>query len=173
MMHPLQMWPVIGYFTFLAFAGPGYLPIIGPVPLRLQAPATNRTAVLPPLLLRDPEPTNAPPTAPAISKETVEVSTNSPPPAKPLLSVATATNLPPPAASLQGLFSTGSLGGISDINNTMVTPQMLVPFFQPKMGSNSVPVSIIMTNLSFSPPAPYTPPPSTATYDSPAAKPTP
>ncbi len=168
MMQPLRMWPALGYFMALAtVAGPGYLQVLGPTPLRIQPLVPPVRAILPPLLMKDPEPTNALAKALAAAEAPPIVTTNRSVEPKP--PVVTATNTPSilSVTNAQGLVIADPLAGLTNVNDTMITPQMFLPFFQQKMGtngSNTVSTFILATNLNFAPPTPFTGPPSTATY---------
>lgn len=150
-----------------AVAGPGYLQVLGPTPLRIQPSVQPVRAVLPPLLMRDPEPTNFLAKAVALVETPPLVSTNRTVEAKPAVVAATNTPSVLSVTNAQGLAIADPLAGLTNVNDTMITPQMFFPFFQQKTGtngSNAVPTFVLATNLNFAPPTPFTGPPSTATY---------
>jgi hypothetical protein len=156
----------------LIAASPGYLPSIGPAPLRFQG--SDKTAakfVLPPLDMGAPtngaSPVNAQSHNQANSQQRPATSND----IMGLLS-------PPPIAdsnpnSITATAISAGMGGMSaapiDLTpNTQITAQMLVPFFSAKGATGQVNSIIIATNISFMPPA-MAQPASSATYSSPNA----
>jgi hypothetical protein len=137
---------IIGSIGFAVLAAisfgakpPGYLPRIGPAPLRFQPPAKSPelTVALPPLVMCDPPP------------EKHEVMTND------AVTVEAPVQTPPPPV----VVGPAPVRAQPDF-----TPQMLMPFFT-NHGTNQAPQ--MMVPFEFIPPAatPTIPaPPSKATY---------
>jgi hypothetical protein len=150
----------------VAVSAVGYLRVVGPSPLRFETSA-EYTATLPPLSLSeplDPEPsagsTNAPPDKPTAAPpvtstpQPLRVISSSPP-----VTAPTPLPLPTEAArpeSAPNPFSPGP-------DNSSLTPQMLIQFFQQAGRTNHVGTSIV-TPLNFTPPPTAAAPSSTATY---------
>jgi hypothetical protein len=151
---------VCAWVAGLLLAWPGaslaaYLPMIGPVPLRFEAPTHLPTASPLPLVQDSvPEPeTNVtaavpPPNthaAPA-QPESIVIVAKSPDPAD-------ATNAPP--------------AFIGPIDASLVTPQMMMHFFQLKSGDTNGPNTDVVLPFAFTPPVPAPRPPSKASYFTP------
>ena len=141
-----------------AAAAPGYLPVVGPSPLRFEVPKSppKTNTVLPPL-------------------PTVEVltGTNLPPE-----NGAALTPFPDPPASVSSNASALSLVIVIQTNAPALpapellplAPQMFMPYFTRNVGTNGGAVAVPLT---FLPPAPLGPPPSsTASYEVTPANPT-
>jgi len=172
-MPALSRWfsPIGGLAVALcATASPGYLPTVGPAPLRFETPAPLATVpvVLPPLVFIEPRPaagtnetvasaspTNGPNT------EAAEVMTPGPAeipilasPLGPLVPIGVPTN--PPAAPF---------------DTEVVAPQMLLRYFMHPVGTNSAAISAFAP-VGFVPPQPLAPPSSSATFETtPPARP--
>ena len=148
----------------VTFAGSsGYLAKVGPVPLRFQTNISNDArVVLPPL--RTDDSSSLPPASeekdtsadPAIestaTRPAVATENSSPVLVDPLNQVS--TNSVPPAS------------GINNETNAVISPQMLLRFFQPS-GSGARAEAVVVVPPVFSPPRPVTPVSSSATYTSP------
>jgi hypothetical protein len=151
-------WAAVGaVFAGLAcgvLAAPGYLPVIGPVPLRYRPaaqPATNLVFIpLPP-----PDPPSTPPDlapAPPARPAAADTDTRKTPPAEPA-----------PSATLTNMVSSDPAGqnGVSSASAPLISPQMLLRYFnRPTNGATGG----IIAPVDFAPPAPATRPSSTATY---------
>jgi hypothetical protein len=122
-------------------AGIGYLPAIGPAPLRFQSPCKGMemTVMLPPLVMSDPASATNQVTMTTNETEIVEA------PAQPTTPLVVAAQ---PPVVVEPAF----------------TPQMLLQFFRSSNGTNQTPGFLMP--FQFIPPAtPVIPaPPSTATY---------
>jgi len=153
-----RYWAAVGaVFAGLAsgvLAASGYLPAVGPVPLRFRPaaqPATNLVFIpLPP-----PDPPSPPPDA------------SSAPPAPPAATNTEAKQTPPviPPSS-PGPTNTVASGPASPNDAAsgsapLISPQMLLRYFN--RATNGAAAGIIAP-VDFAPPAPATPPSSTATY---------
>ena len=151
-----------------------YLAAIGPAPLRFQKPALAASLALPPLLMHDPGPphpevvpTNSAPVD-ADPRPAAEAPASASAPALPPVPVATPTHavdvvlpppdLPPPARS-------------DPDAPPILSPQMLLHFFNKWSGTNSVSTTTIVAPVEFIPPRPSAPPSSTSTYLSPTKTP--
>ena len=148
-----------------AAAAPGYLPVVGPSALRFEEPKPppNARLVLPPLAPAD-----------------AQTGTNLP---SADLATVTPTN-PLPVAVIPSALSThegASLILIASPTNVStrtapellpLSPQMFLPYFSRNVGTNGATVAVPLT---FLPPAPLGPPPSsTASYEvTPANSPNP
>jgi hypothetical protein len=152
MFGRLRHWAEAGAallgLAFAVSAGPGYLPAVGPAPLRFRTdppPATN--VVKMPLPPPDPPPstsavatdtqTNAAPATPAAAA----------PSAAPVLLTATNSPVTPDAAPAS--------------SEPKISPEMLLKFFTP---STNRPSGEVIAPLDFAPPATAKPASSTATY---------
>lgn len=142
-----------------AAAAPGYLPVVGPSPLRFEEPKLppKTNTVLPPLPATQVQTaTNLPPENSSIPtpfpEQPLTVPSNA---SAPPVVIVIQTNAPaPPAPELIPL-----------------APQMFMPYFTRNFGSNGGAVSVPLT---FLPPAPLGPPPSsTASYEVTPANPPP
>jgi hypothetical protein len=151
MFGRLRHWAEVGaalpVLAFAVSAGPGYLPVVGPAPLRFRAdlpPAANVVKMpLPP-----PEPSPAAPTSAATAPTaSADLQTNAAPAAAPVL--LTATNTPVTSEAAPGS------------SEPRISPEMLLRFFTP---STNRPASGVIAPLDFAPPATAKPPSSTATY---------
>jgi hypothetical protein len=160
-----------------AVAGPhaGYLPAVGPVPLRFQAPATTpNLALLPPLVMEDSRPPALAEGGPArlpLHLQTVIdmmdwLRTQAPATPAPLaqLPPSAATNsvttnaLPPADPNLANApVETSDLPAMS--------PQMLMQFFKQRGGRQ--PQTTVVVPQGFTPPPPAAPRSSTATFNTP------
>ena len=153
--------PVVGCFSLFGLvllvilavspihaADPGYLPRIGPTPLRFRPvplPMTNQLAL--PAPASDPEAEPEPePTAPKDDKPTAAATTPAPSPA------------PAPAAVVNEVSSGPSEPTQSD---EVVSPQMLLKYFNKSTNGTS---STVIAPLDFTPPKPVEPNSSKATY---------
>lgn len=161
----------------------GYLPAVGPAPLRFRAEVDGAPFVLPPLAPPDPPfvksketntveavtPTTATPETNTVTNEAVETvsvpDTNTM--AQPMIvdtngvlsaSAAVTTNVPPAVAN-PPVFIAPSAGAAP------MSPQMLLQFFRDRSGSNTT--TTIVAPVGFTPPAPAIPPSSTATFNRP------
>jgi hypothetical protein len=158
-----------------AAAFPGYLPTVGPIPLRFATPAAPlNPALLKPLTPPAPEPmaasdrshpseTGAAQEAPVVLQPGLTnglpmVNSEPPPPTEPP---------PPPTVSVSPL---SVLPTLDTANAPPVTPQMLVPFFVSRFSNatNTAGVSVVLP-VGFAPPSPSPPLSSSATYQSPPA----
>lgn len=144
-----------------AAAAPGYLPVVGPSALRFEEPKPPPKVLfeLPPLALAE---TNLP------TADSSAASPTNPPPlpgdpstisshaGSPLIVIASATNAPALAAP----------------ELLPLSPQMFMPYFTRNVGTNGGAVAVPLT---FLPPAPLGPPPSSsASYQvTPAGAPAP
>lgn len=135
--------------AFGVSATPGYLPAVGPVPLRFRPAAQSVTNLvrmpLPPPDLPPPEPST--PSTPAIPS-------TAPAPSKQPPSVLPAASLPPTNAPVEP-------NAVPSGSEPMISPQMLLRYFN--RSTNGVGAGVIAP-LQFAPPASTTPPSSTATY---------
>ena len=139
-----------------AAAAPGYLPVVGPSALRFEEPKPSPKVrpVLPPLAPADTQTgTNLPGADIAVVTQTNPTPVPDDPSAlssngaTPLIVIASPTNAPArPAPELLPL-----------------SPQMFLPYFSRNVGTNGATVAVPLT---FLPPAPLGPPPSsTASYE--------
>lgn len=147
-----------------------YLPTVGPSPLRFQAPARVSSGFSLALVrMPDSAPAGPPLTSPAPANSPAPSSDNSP--------VVTDSNAPisgfsgwPPDETNAEAGGVGS-GPPVQISPTVpaslpipLTPQMLLPYFQPvNLGTNGGTGTAVIP-LVFTPPVPVVPPPSRATY---------
>jgi hypothetical protein len=143
-----------------AAAAPGYLPIVGPSPLRFEEPKSppKTNTVLPPL--------------PTVE---VQTGTNLPPE-----NGAALTPLPEPPPSSSSNAGAPPMFIVIQTNAPALpapeliplAPQMFMPYFTRHVGTNGAAVAVPLT---FLPPAPLGPPPSsTASYEvTPASSPNP
>ncbi|HEY2952442.1 MAG TPA: hypothetical protein VGK40_07665 [Verrucomicrobiae bacterium] len=147
---------IAGGLLALPVAGlAAYLPMIGPAPLRFQAPPRVATAS-PPALIPDTDPETEPnSTAAALPSGT----NATPAQLEPIVSVAKSpdpidvTNAPP------------AFTGPADAN--LITPQMMMHFFPRQLGdTNGVDTGLLLPFV-FSPPVPASRTPSKATYSTP------
>lgn len=145
-----------------AVAGPGYLPTVGPAPLRFADPVVLTAARVPlPPLEADARIATVPPTPPPETKAIPPpVELEPPPPARLVPAGNTAATAPPPPDAAP-----------PSLENTLFSPQMLLPYFT-SSGTNAAGVSVLIP-LNFQPPLPSArPPSSSATYEVvPASKP--
>lgn len=170
-MPALSRWfsPIGGLAVALcAAAGPGYLPTVGPAPVRFETPAplVEATVPLPPLVFIEPRPatdtvTAASPTSPA-----------------PNVTSAAPTETPTSASAESSVFIS-PLGppeptGVATnapADTEVVAPQMLLKYFTRPAGTNSAGISVFAP-VGFVPPQPLAPPSSSATFQTvPPAKP--
>lgn len=133
-----------------------YLATIGPAPLRFQKPALVASLALPPLLMHDP----VPPPPEVVPTKPAPVAANPPPAAEAPVS---APALPPPALLPPATSDTNA--------PPILSPQMLLHFFNQWSGTNRAPTTTIVTPVEFTPPRPFAPPSSTSTYLSPPKTP--
>jgi hypothetical protein len=150
MFGRLRHWAEAGTallgLAFAVSAGPGYLPVVGPAPLRFQAgspPSANLVKM--PLPPPDP-PSSAAKSTSAAPPSAADAQTNVAPATAVLL---TATNNPvaPEAAPAS--------------SEPKISPEMLLKFFTP---STNGPAGGVIAPLDFTPPAMAKPASSTATY---------
>lgn len=141
-----------------AAAAPGYLPVVGPSALRFEEPKPPPKArlVLPPLA---PTETEARTNLPAANSSAITPANPQPVPGD--LYIISSNGTPPTNAP--------ALVGPELLP---LSPQMFLPYFTRNVGTNGASVSVPLT---FLPPAPLGPPPSsTASYEvTPANPPTP
>jgi hypothetical protein len=178
-MPALSRWlsPIGGLAVALsATAGQGYLPTVGPAPVRFETPAPPAPVMvaLPPLVFIEPRPltdTNetvastspaaatAPPNLPGAAP--TEATTSSP---------AEVTVFVSPLGPLEPTgVATNSLAAPAETE--VIAPQMLLKYFMRPAGTNSAGVSIFAP-VGFVPPQPLAPPSSSATFQTtPPAKP--
>lgn len=132
-------------------SAPGYLPVVGPPELRFEEPAAPKLRpVLPPMVMlgTNPPPTNNVAVTTPDSPTTIEspgiISSNG---IAPVVVVVQVTNEPP----------------VLLVEPVPLSPQMFMPYFTRGVGTNGSAVSVPMT---FLPPAPLGPPPSsTVSYE--------
>ena len=143
-----------------ATAGPGYLPLVGPPPLRFEAPPTPATApfILSPLAVVEPRPA-----VPLVEPPTPVTPTP-----------ALDANSPVPLALFPN--QTGPLPEVdptpADTTNVILAApahldplgsQLFMKYFTGQHGTNSAGLSIY-SPVRFVPPAPFIPPSSSATF---------
>jgi len=150
-----------------AAAGPGYLPVVGPPPLRFAAPPaapSDKLIPLPPLTVIEPRPPAASePAAPAASSATpgIEGTSTERPGIDPF---AVPTTEPAPLDSLGA-----PLPAPAQAEN--IVPQMFMKYFTGRVGTNGPGVSIY-SPVGFIPPQPVAPPASSSSFQTtPPAKP--
>jgi len=176
-MPALSRWlsPIGGLAVALsATAGEGYLPTVGPAPVRFETPAPPApvTVAFPPLVFIEPRPltdTNET-VAPASPAESVPnlpgaapTEVTPPPPAEVTIFVSPLGPLEPTGVA------TNSLAAPAETE--VIAPQMLLKYFMRPAGTNSAGVSIFAP-VGFVPPQPLAPPSSSATFQTtPPAKP--
>jgi hypothetical protein len=162
-------------WTLCAPAGQGYLPVVGPPPLRFEnpQPAPLPEVVLPPLPVIEPrmpagqlEPTATTPAPvnPGVDARpgSVDESTN----ADPALTIVQPFVVPFSPLTAEPWASSVPGSAVS-----MIAPQMFMKYFTGQPGTNSVGVSIFAP-VGFVPPVPPPAPSSTATFETvPAGKP--
>ncbi len=157
MIGSWRHWAAVGaVFAGLAsgvLATPGYLPVVGPVPLRYR-PATQPATNLVYIPLPPPDPPSTPdiPHAPLAPPVAADTETRK-----------TASAAPAPSAALTNAVSSDPAGqnGTSSASAPLISPQMLLRYFnRPTNGG----AGGIIAPVDFAPPAPATPPSSTATY---------
>ena len=151
MFGRLRHWAEAGaalpVLAFAVSAGPGYLPTIGPAPLRFRAelpPAVN--VVKMPLPPPAPAPA-APPPSSTTPTAAADIPTNAAPAAAPVLLTATNPPVTPEAVPAS--------------SEPRISPEMLLKYFTP---SPNRPASGVIAPLDFAPPATAKPASSTATY---------
>lgn len=149
---------LIGATLPIEAAFPGYLPRVGPSPLRFLLPApVLAQASLPPLAMSDPEPaapdTNSPPLVISPPPETTQ-------PAPPEKTAEPAPEPNPPTAALPDF----SIPGLSQ--SPLLTPRSLLHYFLPAQNGTNSPTYVIP--MGFAPPLPSPPSSSSSTYNSPA-----
>jgi hypothetical protein len=132
-------------------AAPGYLPAVGPVPLRFRVAAQPVTNLLV-IALPSPEPPSAPLDEVIAAPLAASTATNKAPPVAPPSSTVQ-TNLVPGGP-------TGANGGLPGAE-PLISPQMLLRFFN---RSTNGAVGGIIAPVDFAPPAVATPLSSSATY---------
>jgi len=142
-----------------------YLPVLGPLPLRVSFPAPpGPPPQLPPLAMSDPPPPPEP--LPTSGMTNQAVATAAAPPVAPPADALSATGEfpiygPPPPEANSSLVFDPMLSGAAPA--MIVTPQMLVQFFKP-VGSNCL--GGVWTMPVFVPPDPPAQKSSTASYRS-------
>lgn len=174
-MPALSRWlsPIGGLAVALsATAGQGYLPTVGPAPVRFETPAPPApvTVALPPLIFIEPRP---------LTDTNETVASASPAAATEPGAAPTETATSPPAETTVLVSPLGPLESIGVTTNPLappvdtevIAPQMLLKFFMRPAGTNSAGVSIFAP-VGFVPPQPLAPPSSSATFQTtPPAKP--
>ncbi len=169
MSHWVHLFVGVAVVQIIA-ASPGYLPTLGPVPLRFHASgATGPKTILPPLDMGNP--TNKVTLAGSSATSPVNnlvkpTSTNE---VVGLLTPPDQNDLNPNLITANA--QTGNVGGMSGVPidfaaNPQITAQMLVPFFNSKGSTGQVSGIILTTNISFMPPT-LGQPSSSATYSTP------
>jgi hypothetical protein len=170
-MPALSRWfsPIGGLAVALsAAAGPGYLPTVGPAPVRFETPAPPVVApvALPPLVFIEPRPATD-------TNETVAPAV----PTGPVVATTEAASAPvEPSILISPLGPLEPAGGATNspaapADTEVVAPQMLLKYFTRPAGTNSAGVSIFAP-VGFVPPQPLVPPSSSATFQTtPSAKP--
>jgi len=147
--------------TIAASAGDGYLPAVGPAPLRFELPASPKVSpavVLPPLVLVEtnrPTP-QVPPMASIVAEIPSSVETNAVTSAGPVEPLVLAPEIVPDAIQTNAMQDMVPLVGA-------LNPQMFMHYFTGRPGTNSSGVSIF-TPVSFVPPVPVPPPSSSAAF---------
>ncbi len=144
-----------------------YLAAVGPAPLRFQKPALVAGVALPPLLMHEP----VTPHPEVVLTNPPPVAANPPPAAEAPVS---APGLPPvPVATpTNAVDVVVPLPATSDPNaSPILSPQMLLHFFNRWSGTKSFSTTTILPPVEFTPPRPFAPPSSTATYLSPPKTP--
>ncbi len=151
MFGRLRHWAEAGAallgLAFTVSAGPGYLPVVGPAPLRFQAgspPSANIIKM--PLPPPDPPPSAAK-SASAAPPSAADAQTNAAPAAVPALLTVTNNPVSPEAAPAN--------------SEPKISPEMLLKYFTP---STNRPAGGVIAPLDFTPPALAKPASSTATY---------
>jgi len=147
-----------------ATGGPGYLPIVGPVPIRFQTPSPVVPVVLWPPLLQPEQQTvkrEAQMTiAPAVEAPRMESLTNTIPPS--MIAAGWPAALPPPGMVIP--FPLSAPGQPEQATDAVVDPQVLLNFLL-SVSTNEPGAKVLMP--AFVPPAPPPPYPSShATYES-------
>ena len=141
-----------------ATAGPGYLPKVGPPPVRFERPTpapAEPPVVLPPLAVIEPRPTSpqldtAVP-APVTPNEPVHPVESAPPSEALITPERPALMMEPPSTNTVAIDQ-GILG-----------PQMFMKYFTGQPGTNGSGISIFAP-VGFVPPLPATPPSSSASF---------
>lgn len=154
-------------------AGPGYLPTVGPAPLRFEIPAPPvvAPAALPPLVFIEPRrPADADETVASASPATPAPGVPAATPTAPATSPAESSVLVSPLGPLEPFAAATNSPAVTS-DSEVVAPQMLLKYFVRPAGTNSAGVSIFAP-VGFVPPQPLTPPSSSATFQTaPPAKP--
>ena len=168
-------WAIMVFgWAAAAAAFPGYLPTVGPLPLRFASPpATFNPSLLKPLTPPVPESNAAsdrshPPETGAAKEVPVVPKpglTNGPP----IVNLVTPPLTEPPAVPTTSVSPLAVLVNL-DTNAPTVTPQMLVPFFVSRLpnATNTAGLSVVLP-VGFAPPSPSPSPSSSAIYQSPPA----
>lgn len=154
----------------------GYLAVAGPKPLRYLSPSVAPATPfqLPPLAMDDnglppPVPSPAEPASKDTASSGSKPAADSRPPASGTPSTPSVPTPKPEAAVIAAEPLDGSASWPSEPlplpPETVLTPQMLVPYFMGRPGTNGYPV--VFPSPGFLPPLPPRPPSSTATYTSP------
>ena len=145
-----------------AWAEPvGYLPLLGPGPLRFQsAPKPVSLASLPPLSMGEAmaEKSEKPDTKPAATNETATAVEKIQPPV-PLEARA------PDVANTNKLVVVTPFVLPGESSPVQVSPQALMKFFQTSPTGTNRPEAVVLVPLEFVPPTPLVPPPSKATFE--------
>ena len=118
----------------------GYLPVIGPSPIRVEPHRTHTAAILPPLDMGDEPKTNS------IVETVKDV---------PVTPVKVASHSAAPVAVTQTIQS-----------ESTVSPQILIPYFETNAGGTNR-QTVIVAPVPFTPPRGEMPASSTATYSKP------
>lgn len=148
-------WIAAGLLALPVAGVAAYLPMIGPAPLRFQAPPHPPMAAPVPLVqdpIPEPEPDSTAAASPAATNpppaqlEAVVIVAKSPDPAD-------ATNAPPAV--------------LGPTDASLITPQMMMHFFQRKFGDTNGPNTDVVLPFVFTPPVPLSRPASKATFSTP------
>ena len=160
---------MVGVLVFSARANSlsGYLPAVGPSPLRFQSPPARVIAIaLPPLQMGTEEPP-APPVPVDIAPVEIAVTPLAPAVAQPATSNAIAPTPTPTATNVVTAIAANRAPTVIVPETEaapVVSPQMLLQFFQTKAASSTNREVSVMTPLGFNPARPAPTPSSTAAY---------
>jgi hypothetical protein len=169
-------WGIIVFgWVATAAAFPGYLPTVGPLPLRFATPAAPfNPALLKPLTPPAPEPKaesdRSPPSQTGAAQEAPVVLNPGLTNGLPTVNSEMPPLTEPPPAPIASVSPLSVLVNLDTTNAPPVTPQMLVPFFVSRLSNstNGAGLSVVLP-VGFAPPSPSPPPSSSATYQSPPA----
>jgi hypothetical protein len=154
MMRPLIPVGLL-VVALCASAGPGYLPVVGPPPLRfapLSPPSPAVLTSLPPLAVVEPRPD--PSAVEPLPPATATNAAVGPVPTDPFAAPPVAVPLPTPATNVPY--------GVP-VESQPLVPQMFMKYFIGGTGTNANGVSIYPP-VGFVPPLPIVPPSSSATF---------